>query len=242
MSTGSIDYTSEEEIAAYLTNLSLEYRFGCYEEKSPKSCQLLGEFFESITRETEKAFQVFEANCIKNKFGPSCNKAGHQKILGISTNPDPDLGYRYLQDGCDAGYPKACYLAGEFHKLKLDQPIKTEQSLPKAAQYFDKACDMGLDKACQSYGSLFLSGKGGIEKDLSKAAEIFDKGCKLDNLGCCHNLAIMYKKGDGVEQCSEKAEQLMNKVQDIREKMEKEQQRIKFQEGVETAGNRPLQI
>lgn len=89
MSTGSIDYTSEEEIAAYLTNLSLEYRFGCYEEKSPKSCQLLGEFFESITRETEKAFQVFEANCIKNKFGPSCNKAGHQKILGISTNPDP---------------------------------------------------------------------------------------------------------------------------------------------------------
>ena len=121
---------------------------------------------------------------------------------------------------------------------------------------------MGLDKACQSYGSLFLSGKGGIEvrqdnsffnnisltkcftiqKDMSKAAEIFDKGCKLDNLGCCHNLAIMYKKGDGVEQCSEKAEQLMNKVQDIREKMEKEQQRIKFQEGVETAGNRPLQI
>ena len=83
-----VDYTRQEEVDEYLKNLGIEYRFGCYSEKNPKSCQLLGEYMESITREMEKAFNLFENNCVEYGFGPSCNKAGHYKITGNGTEQD----------------------------------------------------------------------------------------------------------------------------------------------------------
>lgn len=94
------DLTNAEEVQEYLNNLGIEYRFGCYSEKDPKACQLLGEFMETISKETSKAFQVFESNCIVNNHGPSCNKAGHYKITGTNDiESDPDLGYKYLIQG-----------------------------------------------------------------------------------------------------------------------------------------------
>ena len=95
-----VDLTSEEEVQEYLNNLAIEYRFGCYSEKNPKACQLLGEFIESISQDRIKAFQIFESNCVVNNHPPSCNKAGHYKIVGkTDIEPDPDLGYKYLTKG-----------------------------------------------------------------------------------------------------------------------------------------------
>ena len=85
-----VDLTDEDQVQDYLDNLGIEYRFGCYEEKSPKSCQLLGEYFESITREFDKALQIFETNCLKNNHGPSCSKAGFYLASGNGgIQPDP---------------------------------------------------------------------------------------------------------------------------------------------------------
>ena len=56
------------------------------------------------------------------------------------------------------------------------------------------------------------------------------------NMGACHNLSVMYRKGDGVAQDLEMANKLMHKAQDIHDQMTKERDRLKFQEGVETAG------
>ena len=56
----------------------------------------------------------------------------------------------------------------------------------------------------------------------------------------CHNLSVMYKKGDGVAQDSALAEKFMHKAQDIHDQMVKDRERIRFQEGVETAGSAPL--
>ena len=50
----------------------------------------------------------------------------------------------------------------------------------------------------------------------------------------------MYRKGDGVIQDSVKAEKFMHKAQDVLDSMTKERERIKFQEGAETAGSAPL--
>ena len=96
----NVDLTDEEDVKEYLDNLGIEYRFGCYSEKNPKACQLLGEFMESVTRERVQAFKVFEQNCIQNNHAPSCNKAGHYKVVGHpDIEADPDLGYKYLAQG-----------------------------------------------------------------------------------------------------------------------------------------------
>ena len=50
----------------------------------------------------------------------------------------------------------------------------------------------------------------------------------------------MYRKGDGVTQSDDLAKKFMEKAQDIHEQLTKDRERIKFQEGVETAGTAPL--
>ena len=50
----------------------------------------------------------------------------------------------------------------------------------------------------------------------------------------------MYRKGDGVTQDSALAEKYMLKAQDLHDQMTKDKERLKFQEGVETAGSAPL--
>ena len=63
----------------------------------------------------------------------------------------------------------------------------------------------------------------------------------LGHMAACHNLSLMYRKGDGVDQDTAKAEKYMHKAQEIHEQLTKERERIKFQEGVESAGGAPLQ-
>jgi len=233
------DLSSEEEVKEYLNNLGIEYRFGCYSEKNPKACQLLGEFMESISRETSKAFQVFESNCIANKFGPSCNKAGHYKIIGLGdVEADPDLGYKYLVQGCDSNFGKACFLAGMFHTLKLPQKITTEQNVRTATRMFERGCELDHATSCQFYANNLL--KPGLDQNLTKAAEVFEKACNMGAYPACHNISVMYRKGDGVVQNSVLADKYMNQAQSIHEQILKEKERLKFQEGVETAGSAPL--
>ena len=61
-------------------------------------------------------------------------------------------------------------------------------------------------------------------------------------MAACHNLSLMYRKGDGVPKNSNLAEKFMHKAQDLHNQMTKEQERVKFQEGVETAGSAPLKF
>jgi len=234
-----IDLTDEDEVKEYLNNLGMEYRFGCYSEKKPQACQLLGEFMESISKDRVNAFQVFESNCINNNHPPSCNKAGHYKIVGQSDiEPDPDLGYKYLTQGCDGNFSKSCFLAGMFHKLKFPQEIKTEQNERTATTLFEKACDLDHPQGCFQYGTALV--KPGVDQNYTKALKAFEKSCETGHMSACHNLSVMYRKGDGVAQDSALAEQFMHKAQDIHDQMTKERERIKFQEGVETAGSQPL--
>ena len=234
-----VELTSEEEIKEYLNNLGIEYRFGCYSEKNPKACQLLGEFMESISRETSKAFQVYETNCIDNNFGASCNKAGHYKIVGHGdVEADPDLGYKYLVKGCEADFSKSCFLAGMFHKLKLPQKITTEQNVKTATKMFERGCELDHPSSCQFYANNLM--QPGVDQNFQKAAEIFDKACNMGAYPACHNLSVMYRKGEGVAQDSAMADKFMNQAQSIHEQIIKEKERVKFQEGVETAGSAPL--
>ena len=67
------------------------------------ACQLLGEFMEAINRDFEKAFKIFESNCLTHSFGPSCNKAGFYLVSGHYTGEadpvsDKDYSIWWSQD------------------------------------------------------------------------------------------------------------------------------------------------
>ena len=54
-----VDLKDSEEVADYIENLGIEYRFGCYHEKDPKACHLLGDYWESIKKDFSKALKIY---------------------------------------------------------------------------------------------------------------------------------------------------------------------------------------
>ena len=39
-------------------------------------CHLLGDYYETVSNDVAKAFQIYKKNCEENHFMKSCNKAG----------------------------------------------------------------------------------------------------------------------------------------------------------------------
>lgn len=72
----------EEDVDEYIKNLGIEYRFGCYSEKRPEVCHLLGDYFEAIQRDFERAARVYKTNCDDYKFPRSCHKYGNYGFIG----------------------------------------------------------------------------------------------------------------------------------------------------------------
>ena len=68
------DLKDETEVAEYVENLGIEYRFGCYHERDPKACHLLGDYLEGIKKDWSKALKIYATNCDEYKHGHSCHK------------------------------------------------------------------------------------------------------------------------------------------------------------------------
>ena len=87
------DLKDPEDVKEYLDNLGTEYRFGCYQERDPKACHLLGDYLEGIKKDFSKAFKIYQTNCVEYKHGHSCHKAAGYKYLGKATNKNVDESY-----------------------------------------------------------------------------------------------------------------------------------------------------
>lgn len=71
-----------------------------------------------------------------------------------------------------------------------------------------------------------------VQKDMKQAFEFAYKACDLDNMYACANLAQMYSRGDGTEKNEKKAEQFKKKAMEMQDAIKKQQQELKFQQGL----------
>lgn len=72
----------QNERKEYVKNIGIEYRYGCYEEKKPDTCHVLGEYLEAIDQAFSKALTVFRDNCETRKFPKSCYKYSMYLLQG----------------------------------------------------------------------------------------------------------------------------------------------------------------
>lgn len=79
-------FKDKEELKKFLENLGTEYRYGCYSEKNPTSCHLLGDYFYSIDKDVDKASSTYRINCDENKYGLSCDAFGRLAFRGKHTH------------------------------------------------------------------------------------------------------------------------------------------------------------
>lgn len=49
------------------------------------ACHLLGDYMEAVKQDPEKAFRIYDTNCVAYKHGHSCHKVGSAKMRGKGT-------------------------------------------------------------------------------------------------------------------------------------------------------------
>jgi TPR repeat protein len=73
----------------------------------------------------------------------------------------------------------------------------TKRDETRAAQQYNRGCDLGNSVACNALGVALDYGEG-VDRDPERAALVFERACKLgDSLGCA-NLGYMLENGEGV--------------------------------------------
>jgi len=233
-----IDLKDAEDVKEYVENLGIEYRFGCYHEKDPKACHLLGDYWEGIKKNFDKAYKTYELNCDDHKHGKSCHKVAGYRYYGKGCQADADLSFDYFVKGCELGYHSSCLSAGilEMANPDVESYKRTKKPDPgHGLEMYKKACDEGDSaESCHRYASAFIKGmKDVCSKNMEEAFKYSLKACELGNLGGCTNLTIMYRKGDGVEKNEKAADMYAGIVTEMRAQLEEERRQIEFQQGAD---------
>jgi len=225
-----MDLKNEEDVKEYVEKLSMEYRFGCYHEKNPNACHLLGDYWEGIKTDFAKAFRTYEKNCVDYNFGHSCHKAAGYTYFGKGCTKDADRAYDLFMKGCDLGYHKSCYSAGLLDCASPNSEDYVPRSIPadrkKGLELFRKSCDDGnFAEGCYRYAAEFIRGMEGIcDRNMETAFKYSLKACNLGDYRGCANVAVMYQKGDGVERNHTEFLKYQGLTKDMVEKIKSEVQ------------------
>ncbi|XP_028158883.1 cytochrome c oxidase assembly factor 7 homolog isoform X2 [Ostrinia furnacalis] len=247
----AFDLKKEEEVKEYIENLGIEYRFGCYQEKKPQVCHLLGDYLEAIKKDFEKAAKVYKSNCLDYKYGKSCLKFGNYTLVGRGREKgDAAEALTYFEKGCDLGEPSACLHAGML--LTATGPgVKIQRDVPKGYNFLKKGCDLNDDMSCHYLFGMYLTGVPKnvadfnphnpeknknieylIKSDMKQAFTFAKKACELGNMYACANVSMMYKKGEGVEKNPDESKRYFQIAQNL-QKAHETTKEIKFQQGLD---------
>ncbi|KAH8338061.1 cytochrome c oxidase assembly factor 7 homolog [Drosophila kikkawai] len=163
------DLKKESDVKEYVEKLGMEYRFGCYMEKKPEACHLLGDYLEGIKKDFEKASKVYKSTCDDYGYAKSCYKYGNYSFLGkgkSGSKGEPRVAYQYYEKGCQLNDPDACLHSGLL-LFSSSMPKEIDRDVMKGLEFLNKSCDMNNATAC-----FYLSGMhiAGVQKKLDPAA------------------------------------------------------------------------
>jgi TPR repeat protein len=121
-----------------------------------------------------RAHELFERVCNGNIKGLGCDSGCGELAdeLGYLTAQDMREEMRLRTRSCDAGCMWDCsYAADELRKLQ-DPSLDA-----RAAQLYQRACDIGHTPSCIDLGKMYLDGVG-VPQDRDHARRLFIRGCR----------------------------------------------------------------
>lgn len=249
------DLKSESDVKEYLEKLGIEYRFGCYSEKKPEVCHLLGDYLEGIKKDFEKAAKVYKSTCDDYGYAKSCYKYGNYSFLGkgkSGSKGDPKSAYNYYEKGCNLNDSDSCLHSGLL-MVSRSMTKEVERNVPKGLEFLTKSCDMNNATACFYLSGMHISGvqkqaednppknqkkseAAGeyiVLKDMKKAFDFAYKACELRNMYACANLSQMYARGDGTDKNEKEAEKYKKMAMEMQDEQKRQQQTLGFQQGIQ---------
>ncbi|MGD0838810.1 MAG: tetratricopeptide repeat protein [Polyangia bacterium] len=66
---------------------------------------------------------------------------------------------------------------------------------PRAAPYYQKACDEEDLEACEALGVCYWTGTCGVGKDAQQGLKLFREACDAGDMGACGHLGVCYEMG-----------------------------------------------
>eukprot|EP00924_Labyrinthula_sp_SR-Ha-C_P015817 maker-scaffold_4-snap-gene-10.53-mRNA-1 protein AED:0.00 eAED:0.00 QI:97/1/1/1/1/1/2/462/245 len=213
--------TNEELKEKYFQEKLIEFRTNC-SDGDYDSCFSLGEWYQVVARNFKNASEVYETNCFENNHPNSCYHLGklyfstnaktenfvsvskETQLTSLSTNRERA---RFLfKRGCELNQKESCtaYSTLVLNKIGTEKSLDKEQVL-SSLNLLDRSCKGNDARACLKAASVLLQPKKEflIERDPSRAFGFASRGCDLQSANCCQLLAVMYKRGDGVEKDEE---------------------------------------
>ncbi|ALC49666.1 CG13865 [Drosophila busckii] len=154
------DLKKESDVKEYVDKLGVEYRFGCYSEKKPEVCHLLGDYLEGIKKDFEKASKVYKSTCDDYGYAKSCYKYGNYSFLGkgkSGSKGEPRVAYQYYEKGCNLNDSDACLHSGLL-LVSRSMPKEIDRNVPKGLEFLTKSCDMNNATACFYLSGMHISG------------------------------------------------------------------------------------
>ncbi|XP_078052205.1 uncharacterized protein LOC144478310 [Augochlora pura] len=228
-----------EEVKEYLKNLYIEYKFGCYSEKKPEVCHLLGDYEESIKLNNEEAAKIYKRTCDTMNYDRSCTKYGDFSLVGRGCEKNGETAYKYMKRGCELNDPRGCYHAGVLAVTKDEFEKDRAKQVADGMQMLQKACDGNEERACFHLMGIYISGiKGYVEKDFKKSYQFGMKCCDFGNPYACANLSLMYKNGDGVEKNEKISDSFKERALKLLHELQTSKKQLKFHQGIDPYGVR----
>jgi len=220
----------EKDTEEYIKNLGTEYRFGCFSEKKPEVCHLLGDFFEAVKKDWAKAAKIYQVNCEDYNYGHSCYKIGNYTFMGKGeVTQDHTKATHYFDKGCEFNYKDACLHSG---LMRTTEASKFKNDPVAAIEKFEKGCSLKSDMCCFYLSGMFIAGVDNlVPKDMPRAFELSEKACHLGNMYACANLAQMYRRGEGIAKDEGKADEYKQMAKDMQDQVAKQFAPIQFGEG-----------
>uniref|UniRef100_A0A8R1XL85 Uncharacterized protein n=2 Tax=Onchocerca TaxID=6281 RepID=A0A8R1XL85_ONCVO len=219
----------QAERREYVKNIGIEYRFGCYEEKRPDSCQLLGEYMEAIEQNFKMAYNLFKTNCEERGFPRSCFKYAMYLLAGKECERSLKKMIGPLEKSCEANMPEGCRFLSLVHwNGEKDRQPNSEL----AEKYMKKACELEDVEACWLLSTWYIGRNakfvtssttkikkhnpylGELPRNIDLAIKYGVRACDLGCFQSCGNVSRLYSLGDGIERDPDNAKLYLNKAKE----------------------------
>ncbi len=130
------------------------------------------------------------------------------KLLHERDSKHPLKAFEWFMIAAKQGHTEACYYVGNYYQYGKGVPI----NLDEAMNWYQKAA-LEKDKDALYHLALLLIRRE--QPDFENAAKLLGEAARQGHPNAQYNLAVMYQKGDGVEQNDQKALYWYEKAADL---------------------------
>ena len=187
-------------------------------EGSPGACFSLGEWHQVVKRDYVTARAIFEKNCSQRDNANSCFNLAVLVSQGAGGEEDMARARQLLNRACKFGHARGCDMHGKTCLKMAQDSLSLGQKMDdiaEARQSFAMACAKDYAPSCFRLGHMYRIGQlsdDGKTPDYPNTRKFMKRTCDLGMASGCKNLAVMYKRGDGMDRPDEKKFQYYAKM------------------------------